>query len=205
MVNEDLNPDARVSDEKGLVRVSRAPGLFWVDYQALTEVMNFYRTDPVREWDCSPPAIIRSVRIRHMLQPASYRRVRRNLYRVHCQFVSGNDRRASISCSYAARLRLSSKPAHPKALHRRSVTMAACFGRPLLLLIRTVTCRSDGYRQKKIPRSWEYPGAEVIVALRVLAPLSLSNLLPVTSENSLGPRHVIDPYLTGAVHSKEVG
>ena len=28
-----------------------------------------------------------------MLEPASYRRVRRNLYRVHCQFVSGNERR----------------------------------------------------------------------------------------------------------------
>jgi hypothetical protein len=79
-----------------LVRVSRAPGLFWVDYQALADVMNFYRTDPVRECGLQPTGrpIIRSVRIRHMLQPASYSRVRRNLYRVHCQFVSANDRRA---------------------------------------------------------------------------------------------------------------
>ena len=79
-----------------LVRVSRAPGLFWVDYQALADVMNFYRADPVRECGLQPTGrpIIRSVRIRHMLQPASYSRVRRNLYRLHCQFVSGNERRA---------------------------------------------------------------------------------------------------------------
>jgi hypothetical protein len=30
-----------------------------------------------------------------MLEPESYRRVRRNLYRLHCQFVSGNQRRAA--------------------------------------------------------------------------------------------------------------
>ena len=79
-----------------LVRVSRAPGLFWVDYQALADVMNFYRADPVRECGLQPTGrpIIRSVRIRHMLQPASYSRVRRNLYRVHCQFVSANASRA---------------------------------------------------------------------------------------------------------------
>ena len=79
-----------------LARVSQSRGVFWVDYQALTDVMNFYKTDPVR--DCGLQStgrpIIRTVRIRHMLQPASYRRIRRNLYRVHCQFVSGNERRA---------------------------------------------------------------------------------------------------------------
>jgi hypothetical protein len=80
---------------EALSRVSRAPGVLWVDYQALTDVMNFYKTDPVRACGLQPTGrpIIRTVRIRHMLQPASYRRVRRNLYRVHCQFVSGNERR----------------------------------------------------------------------------------------------------------------
>jgi hypothetical protein len=79
-----------------LARVSRAPGLVWVEYQALTDIMNFYKTDPVR--DCGLQStgrpIIRLVRIRHMLQAASYRRIRRNPYRVHCQFVSGNESRA---------------------------------------------------------------------------------------------------------------
>lgn len=79
-----------------LARVSRSPGVFWVDYQALTDVMNFYKADPVRECGLQSTGrpIIRTVRIRHMLEAASYRRVCRNLYRVHCQFVSGNERRA---------------------------------------------------------------------------------------------------------------
>ena len=79
-----------------LARVSRSPGVFWVEYQALTDIMNFYKTDPVRECGLEPTGrpIIRRVRISHMLEPDSYRRVRRNFYRLHCQFVSGNDRRA---------------------------------------------------------------------------------------------------------------
>ena len=80
-----------------LARVSRSPGIFWVDYQALTDVMNFYKTDPVRECGLEPTGrpMIRIVRFSHMLEPESYRRVRRNLYRLHCQFVSGNQRRAA--------------------------------------------------------------------------------------------------------------
>jgi len=81
---------------EALARVSRSPGVFWVEYQALTDIMNFYKTDPVRECGLEPTGrpIIRMVRISHMLEPKSYRRVRRNLYRLHCQFVSGNERRA---------------------------------------------------------------------------------------------------------------
>jgi pimeloyl-ACP methyl ester carboxylesterase len=79
-----------------LARVSRSPGVFWVEYQALTDIMNFYKTDPVRECGLEPTdrPVIRRVRISHMLEPDNYRRVRRNFYRLHCQFVSGNDRRA---------------------------------------------------------------------------------------------------------------
>jgi len=80
-----------------LALVSQSSSVFWVDYQALTDVMNFYKRDPVRECGLQPTGrpVVRTVRIRHMLESATYRRVRRNLYRVHCQFVSGNERRAA--------------------------------------------------------------------------------------------------------------
>ena len=39
--------------------------------------------------------MIRQVRVKAMLEPAFYRRIKRNLFRVHCQFVSANDRRAA--------------------------------------------------------------------------------------------------------------
>lgn len=79
-----------------VTRVASAPGIFWVEYQALTDVMNFYKTDPVAEMKLAATAhpLIRTVRIKNMLDPAIYKRIRRNFFRVHCQFVSANDRRA---------------------------------------------------------------------------------------------------------------
>lgn len=77
-------------------RVASAPAIFWGEYQALTDVMNFYKIDPVAAMRLKgrSPAI-RQVRVRAMLEPAAYRRIKRNFFRVHCQFVSGNDRRAA--------------------------------------------------------------------------------------------------------------
>jgi hypothetical protein len=80
-----------------VTRVASAPGVFWAEYQALTDVMNFYKTDPVVEMGLTAGhhPVIRQVRIKHMLNPDYYRRMRRNFFRVHCQFISANDRRAS--------------------------------------------------------------------------------------------------------------
>ncbi len=77
-------------------RVASSPGVFWAEYQALTDVMNFYKTDPIVEMGLTAAThpVVRIVRIKHMLHPAAYRRIRRSLFRVHCQFVSGNDVRA---------------------------------------------------------------------------------------------------------------
>ncbi len=79
-----------------VARVASAPGIFWAEYQALTDVMNFYKTEPVAAMGLrvEKHPVVRIVRISHMLDQAAYRRIRRNLFRVHCQFVSGNDRRA---------------------------------------------------------------------------------------------------------------
>ena len=77
-------------------RVANAPAIFWGEYQALTDVMNFYKVDPVIDMGIKGKSpLIRQVRVKAMLDPAAYRRVKRNFYRVHCQFVSGNDRRAA--------------------------------------------------------------------------------------------------------------
>lgn len=80
-----------------LQRVAAAPGIFWAEYQALTDVMNFYKTNPMSEMGLTATGrpVVRIVRIRSMLDPESYRRIRRNFYRVHSQFVSGNERRTA--------------------------------------------------------------------------------------------------------------
>jgi hypothetical protein len=80
-----------------LQRVAAAPGIFWAEYQALTDVMNFYKTNPMSELGLTAVGgpVVRIVRIRSMLDSASYRRIRRNFYRLHSQFVSGNERRTA--------------------------------------------------------------------------------------------------------------
>jgi len=71
--------------------------VFWVEYQSLTDVMNFYRCDPLKVLGLKTgeKPLVRIIRIRQMLDPGTYRRFRLNVYRLHCQFVSGNDRRAA--------------------------------------------------------------------------------------------------------------
>jgi hypothetical protein len=80
---------------EAMARVAQAPAIFWGEYQALTDVMNFYKSDPVAALGLPGRGpLVRVVRISRMLHPATYRRFRRNFFRVHCQFVSGNDLRA---------------------------------------------------------------------------------------------------------------
>lgn len=79
-----------------LQRVADAPGIFWTEYQALTDVMNFYKCNPVSEIGLKTAPdrpVLRIVKISSMLAPDSYERIRRRFYRVHNQFVSGNERR----------------------------------------------------------------------------------------------------------------
>lgn len=84
----------RLRDALG--RVADAPGLFWVEYQALIDAMNFYKTDPVVHLGAGPRGpLLRVARISRMLNRDYYRRIGRNFFRIHNQFVSGNDLRAS--------------------------------------------------------------------------------------------------------------
>jgi hypothetical protein len=70
--------------------------LDWLEVQCLTDVINFYKCDPVAEMRLDPPANGRpfpriwQVRVRDMLDPAVYRRVKRNFFRVHYQYIFGN-------------------------------------------------------------------------------------------------------------------
>jgi hypothetical protein len=77
--------------------VAQAPGIFWGDYQARIDIMNFYNTNPMAEMLLSAEhePVVRLVEFSRMLQRDMYRRIRLRSYRLHCQFISGNDKRAS--------------------------------------------------------------------------------------------------------------
>jgi len=78
-----------------LRRVGASEAVTWVDYQAYVDVMNFHKLHPVRGLGAGERGpLVRFVPIRKVLDPDYYRRIRRNLLRVHNQFVSGNDVRS---------------------------------------------------------------------------------------------------------------
>jgi hypothetical protein len=79
-----------------VARVALSPGIFWGDYQARVDIMNFYNTNPMAEMalPTEDGPVVRLVEFGRMLEHAMYRRIRLKFYRLHCQFISGNDRRA---------------------------------------------------------------------------------------------------------------
>jgi hypothetical protein len=78
-------------------RVARSRAIFWGDYQALVDPLNFYKSRPMAEMGLSTEdeATVRVVRFSRMLDHDIYQRIRLNFFRLHCQFVSGNDKRTS--------------------------------------------------------------------------------------------------------------
>ncbi len=91
-----LHPAAKTFRRKVQTLVN-GPDLNWVEYQSLTDIINFYKTDPVREMGLENNRtdefpIVRRVRIREMLEPEIYARVKRNFFRVHYQFILANTR-----------------------------------------------------------------------------------------------------------------
>jgi hypothetical protein len=78
-------------------RVAKSRAIFWGDYQALIDLLNFYKSRPMAEMGLATEneATVRVVRLSRMLDDEMYRRIRFNFFRLHCQFVSGNDRRTS--------------------------------------------------------------------------------------------------------------
>jgi pimeloyl-ACP methyl ester carboxylesterase len=92
-----LHPAAKVLRER-IDRVRREPAIEWLEFQALTDVVNFYKTDPIRlmrldKAGSRPFPHVTIVRVREMLAPEDYSRIRNSLFRVHYQFVMGNTRR----------------------------------------------------------------------------------------------------------------
>jgi hypothetical protein len=80
---------------KTVARVGNETSLFWAEFQAKVDFINFWRTDPVATLtgEATGRPIIRNVRVRDMMDVESYRRKRTSLLHLHRQFVLPNGRR----------------------------------------------------------------------------------------------------------------
>ncbi|MGA2895039.1 MAG: hypothetical protein ABSE22_19400 [Xanthobacteraceae bacterium] len=76
-------------------RVARAPSIYWVEYQALVDIINVYKVDPVVALGlpAAGKPIVRIIRIRMMVEEHTYRHFHLNFLRIHRQAVMGNERR----------------------------------------------------------------------------------------------------------------
>lgn len=88
-----LHPSAQWFRNR-LQRLFSKTSLRWVEYQCLTDIINFHRTNPAELMGLNdtlnhPPKIL-DIRIKQMVSPATYKRIKRNFFRVHYQFVFGN-------------------------------------------------------------------------------------------------------------------
>ncbi len=81
-------------------RLAVEPSLAWIDCQARKDVCNFQNCDMVKglgvdagPQQCNP--LYWNVRLRDVVSPQIYRRLRCNFFRMHFQFIMANDQRAS--------------------------------------------------------------------------------------------------------------
>jgi hypothetical protein len=71
----------------------------WLDVQSHTDILNFYGTRPAAmiAGRSGPRQNTARVRFRHQLDPATYKAIKRDFFRVHRQFVYGVERRSHYS------------------------------------------------------------------------------------------------------------
>lgn len=89
-----LHPAAKQLRE-AVSQIANDPTLHWAEFQAISDIVNFYKSNPVTDLDL-PPAempIVQIVRVKHMLKPETYSGLKRDFFRVHRQFVMANEQR----------------------------------------------------------------------------------------------------------------
>lgn len=74
-------------------RLAQDGNIAWVEIQCLTDVINFYKTDPVALMGVTPRSdfpLVRRIRIKDMLETETYKRIKKSFFRVHYQYIFGN-------------------------------------------------------------------------------------------------------------------
>jgi hypothetical protein len=96
-----LHPDASWLRER-IVDLARSPAVCWIEIQSRSDPISFFQVHPVSlarisDGDQLQGAnpIVRRTKLREMLEPATYRKIRWRPLRLHYQCVSANERKAA--------------------------------------------------------------------------------------------------------------
>ncbi|SMD12757.1 hypothetical protein SAMN06297251_1332 [Fulvimarina manganoxydans] len=93
-----LHP-AAAAQREAVRRLLVDHGLPWTDCQGLSDPINFYKSNPATSLGIAadPVPLIVKVRFRHMVSRATYRRIKRDFFRLHRQFVLAVENRCAYS------------------------------------------------------------------------------------------------------------
>ena len=91
-----LRPATQLRQRVGAI--SRAPEVSWLEVQCLTDVVNFYKSRVVAlcGHPDAPQAGLAFIRMKRLLSPEHYRRIKSDLLRIHRQYVLHADLRGSF-------------------------------------------------------------------------------------------------------------
>ena len=97
-----LRPAIRLRQRVGMI--ARAKEVTWLEVQCLTDAIHFYKSHVVSlsGHPDAPQAELLSIRVRHLLSPERYRRIKRDMLRVHRQYVLHADLRGSFDFTLLA-------------------------------------------------------------------------------------------------------
>jgi hypothetical protein len=94
---------ARLLRQKAMLIVEH-PNIFWMDIQCLTDILNFYKvsfTKAFRRPNLKNPHII-YIRMKHMLTPIGYGRLKKDSLLMHRQYVLGSEVRSKFDYNLMA-------------------------------------------------------------------------------------------------------
>lgn len=93
-----LHPKA-TEQREAVRRLTVDHAIPWTDCQALTDPINFYKSNPAGSLSIAadPMPLVVKLRLRHMVTPSTYRRIKRDFFRLHRQFVLAVERRCPYS------------------------------------------------------------------------------------------------------------
>jgi hypothetical protein len=87
-------------ERRHAAQIVAGPAIAWAEYQARSDLISFYKFDPVKlaRFYGDPrrgKPLMRRVWIQDMLTPRTYWRIRLKFMRMHHQFVMANERRST--------------------------------------------------------------------------------------------------------------
>ncbi len=89
-----LHPRAKTLREDVRVLLNDSP-LFWAEFQALTDIIHFYNSDPAQALKITArhAPLIRHIRFKHIHSPARYKQAKGNFFKMHLLFISGSQKK----------------------------------------------------------------------------------------------------------------